>query len=72
MRDIRRAFPANMPLNVNSSGIYFVMGGKYTTYRAIAEEAIAKALPSFASKMPYAGAICSLRQLGAAMKNLKF
>ena len=26
----------------NASGIYFVMGGKYTTYRAIAEEAIAK------------------------------
>src|SRR5208283_1411570 len=26
----------------NSSGVYFVMGGKYTTYRAIAHEAIIK------------------------------
>ena len=39
----------------NFSGIYFVMGGKYTTYRAIAEEAIIKALPHLASKMPYGG-----------------
>lgn len=37
----------------SSSGIYFVMGGKYTTYRAIAEETVRKALPSFSSKMPY-------------------
>lgn len=37
----------------NSSGIYFVMGGKYTTYRAIAEEAIIKAMPHMASRMPY-------------------
>ena len=29
------------------------MGGKYTTYRAIAEEAIIKAMPQLASKMPY-------------------
>jgi glycerol-3-phosphate dehydrogenase len=39
----------------NSSGIYFVMGGKYTTYRAIAEEAVVRALPHLASKMPYGG-----------------
>jgi glycerol-3-phosphate dehydrogenase len=39
----------------NSSGIYFVMGGKYTTYRAIAREAVLKALPELASKMPYNG-----------------
>jgi glycerol-3-phosphate dehydrogenase len=31
------------------------MGGKYTTYRAIAEEAVAKALPQLVSKMPYGG-----------------
>jgi glycerol-3-phosphate dehydrogenase len=37
----------------NSSGICFVMGGKYTTYRAIAQEAIIKALPHLASKIPY-------------------
>jgi glycerol-3-phosphate dehydrogenase len=37
----------------NPSGIYFVMGGKYTTYRAIAEEAVGKALPHLAHKMPY-------------------
>jgi len=39
----------------NSSGIYFVMGGKYTTYRAIAEDALAQAMPSLISKMPYRG-----------------
>lgn len=39
----------------NSSGVYFVMGGKYTTYRAIAEEAIIKAMPQLSSKMPYGG-----------------
>jgi glycerol-3-phosphate dehydrogenase len=39
----------------NSSGIYFVMGGKYTTYRAIAEDAVLKAMPPLASKMPYSG-----------------
>jgi glycerol-3-phosphate dehydrogenase len=37
----------------HASGIYFVMGGKYTTYRAIAEDAIMKALPDLAAKMPY-------------------
>ncbi|MBF0571742.1 MAG: glycerol-3-phosphate dehydrogenase/oxidase [Candidatus Omnitrophica bacterium] len=37
----------------SSSGIYYVMGGKYTTYRAIAEDAIIKALPHLASKLPY-------------------
>jgi len=41
-------------IECHSSGIYFVMGGKYTTYRAIAEEAVVKALPALASKMPYA------------------
>lgn len=39
----------------DSSGIYFVMGGKYTTYRAIAEQALLQAMPQLASKMPYAG-----------------
>jgi glycerol-3-phosphate dehydrogenase len=42
----------------SASGIIFVMGGKYTTYRAIAQEAVEKALPQlrahvFGSK-PYA------------------
>ena len=37
----------------SSSGIFFVMGGKYTTYRAIAQEAVEKAMPSLASSMPY-------------------
>ena len=39
----------------SSSGITFVMGGKYTTYRAIAEDAVRKALPHLVSKMPYGG-----------------
>ena len=39
----------------HSSGIYFVMGGKYTTYRAIAEEAIIKAMPQLANRLPYGG-----------------
>ncbi len=39
----------------NPSGIHFVMGGKYTTYRVIAEEAVGKAFPSLIPKMPYAG-----------------
>ncbi len=39
----------------SSSGIYFVMGGKYTTYRAIAEDALGKAIPSLRSRMPYGG-----------------
>jgi len=42
-------------IDVNPSGIGFVMGGKYTTYRAIAEEALLKMMPQLASKMPYAG-----------------
>jgi len=42
-------------IECNASGIYFVMGGKYTTYRAIAEKALAKALPQLSSKMPYGG-----------------
>jgi len=37
----------------SSSGIYFVMGGKYTTYRAIAEKAVGKAIPPLSSRMPY-------------------
>lgn len=37
----------------NSSGIFFVMGGKYTTYRAIAQETIRKVMPHLASKIPY-------------------
>jgi glycerol-3-phosphate dehydrogenase len=42
-------------IECNASGIYFVMGGKYTTYRAIAEKAVAKAFPHLVSKMPYGG-----------------
>jgi glycerol-3-phosphate dehydrogenase len=42
-------------IECNSSGITFVMGGKYSTYRAIAEDAVGKALPHLASKMPYGG-----------------
>jgi len=42
-------------IECNPSGIYFVMGGKYTTYRAIAEEAVIKVLPHLVSKMPYGG-----------------
>ncbi len=34
------------------AGIVYVMGGKYTTYRAIALEAIKKVLPKFARKLP--------------------
>lgn len=34
------------------SGVYYVMGGKYTTYRAIAEECVAKVLPNFRRKIP--------------------
>lgn len=32
-------------------GVYFLMGGKYTTYRAIAGEVIARVLPSLARKI---------------------
>jgi len=42
-------------IDCNRSGIYFVMGGKYTTYRAIAEEAVLKAFPHLAPRMPYGG-----------------
>jgi glycerol-3-phosphate dehydrogenase len=42
-------------IECNASGIYFVMGGKYTTYRAIAEEALAQAMPQLSSKVPYGG-----------------
>ncbi len=37
------------------AGIFYVAGGKYTTYRAIAEEVIKKALPGVAAKLPYSG-----------------
>ncbi len=40
-------------IECSSSGIWFVMGGKYTTYRAIAEEAIQKAMPHLSSQMPH-------------------
>jgi len=40
-------------IECHSSGITFVMGGKYSTYRAIAEDAVVKAIPSIASRMPY-------------------
>lgn len=36
----------------NLSGVYYVMGGKYTTYRAIALECIAKILPEFGRHLP--------------------
>jgi len=36
----------------NFSGIYYVMGGKYTTYRSIALECIAKVLPELAGHLP--------------------
>ena len=42
-------------IETHSSGICFVMGGKYTTYRAIAEEALGQALPHLVPKMPYGG-----------------
>ncbi len=34
------------------AGVYYVMGGKYTTYRAIAEEVVRKVLPRLADKLP--------------------
>src|SRR5262249_28526015 len=37
------------------SGLWFVMGGKYTTYRAMAEEAVEQALPDLESQMPLSG-----------------
>lgn len=54
----------------NASGIYFVMGGKYTTYRAIAEQAIARAMPDRASSMPYDGQY-SLYGSGGGNEELK-
>jgi glycerol-3-phosphate dehydrogenase len=39
----------------HASGIWFVMGGKYTTYRAIAQEAVERALPQLKSQMPFSG-----------------
>ncbi len=42
-------------IETNASGICFVMGGKYTTYRAIAEEAVSTAMPHLAPKLPYGG-----------------
>ena len=46
------------------------MGGKYTTYRAIAEEAIIKAMPQLASKMPY-GRQYALYGSGGSNEELK-
>jgi glycerol-3-phosphate dehydrogenase len=40
-------------IETKPSGICFVMGGKYTTYRAIAQETVEKALPHLASKLPH-------------------
>ena len=57
-------------IECNASGIYFVMGGKYTTYRAIAEEAILKAMPELASKMPY-GQQFTLYGSGGSNEELK-
>jgi glycerol-3-phosphate dehydrogenase len=54
----------------SSSGIYFVMGGKYTTYRAIAEEAVLKAMPHLASLMPY-GRQYALYGSGGSNEELK-
>lgn len=35
------------------SGIHYVMGGKYTTYRAIALECLGRALPQLRRRLPY-------------------
>ncbi len=37
------------------SGLWYVLGGKFTTYRAIAEDAIKKALPQLSNKLPFSG-----------------
>ncbi len=37
------------------SGLWYVLGGKYTTYRAIAEDVIKKAMPQLANKLPFSG-----------------
>lgn len=37
----------------NPSGVYFVMGGKYTTYRAIAEDAVRMVFPQLINKIPH-------------------
>ncbi len=34
------------------SGIWYVLGGKYTTYRAIAKECVQKILPTWSHKLP--------------------
>ncbi len=39
-------------LERNFSGVYYVMGGKYTTYRAIARECVAKLLPDRVRRLP--------------------
>lgn len=57
-------------IECNSSGIWFVMGGKYTTYRAIAEEAVARALPHLAPKMPF-GRQYTLYGSGGSNEELK-
>ncbi|MBF0569838.1 MAG: glycerol-3-phosphate dehydrogenase/oxidase [Candidatus Omnitrophica bacterium] len=41
-------------LDVSSDGVYFLMGGKYTTYRSITEDVVKKLLPRLARKvMPW-------------------
>lgn len=57
-------------IECSSSGIYFVMGGKYTTYRAIAEGALIKAMPHLATKIPY-GAQYALYGSGGSNEELK-
>jgi glycerol-3-phosphate dehydrogenase len=37
------------------SGLWYVLGGKFTTYRAIAEDAIKRAMPQLTNKMPFSG-----------------
>jgi len=53
------------------SGVDFVMGGKYTTYRAIAEEAVRKALPHLAGKIALPRPVRPLWQAAEVMKKNK-
>jgi len=38
-------------IDVSRNGVFFVMGGKYTTYRSISEEVVKKALPQLTGKV---------------------
>ncbi len=38
-----------------SSGLWYVLGGKFTTYRAMAQETIEKAMPQLKGKLPFSG-----------------